>query len=429
MAAAPAAAPTVCPGPALRQQLREQGLDSPQVLRWLRDEDVETREDLVATFRSAPKVLEVAPCMAEAWAWAVRTGDSPFLANEEARQLLRRLREASRAVVRPIAEAIARTRRLRAKRPRPKAKARPEKDIDQEGREAAAREAVRRSLLWRPQTGVARGLLADDPLLGPIRAIYERRIAKFEARGVWAALKVLDSWTAYRQEYMGSGSELETVVALTNFVEEQQAATGPLSTWNKLDWVRRHLKIEFPLHEVPKPSRKAAEDTGVVAEVEQAVSIPPEYLVAFEECLRRMVIADDWRRVALAAGLEVAYSLVRVIHMNRSGFLTQSKLVCWLEAFRGKGKRQGARKPFKRAMVRHGITGLDIADVIFQAWDAWSRHRRLPLTARGDPEPLALKLPAASGATGSAARRRPAASGATGSETAATASGFRSDWL
>ena len=103
---------------------------------------------------------------------------------------------------------------------------------------------------------------------------------------MWAALKVLDSWTAYRQEYMGSGSELETVVALTNFVEEQQAATGPLSTWNKLDWVRRHLKIEFPLHEVPKPFRKAAEDTGVVAEVEQAVSIPPEYLVAFEECLR-----------------------------------------------------------------------------------------------------------------------------------------------
>ena len=181
---------------------------------------------------------------------------------------------------------------------------------------------------------------------GPIRAIYERRIAKFEAHGVWAALKVLDSWAAYRQECMGSGSELEMVVALTNFVEEQQAATGPLSTWNKLDWVRRHLKIEFPLHEVPKPSRKAAEDTGVVAEVEQAVSIPPEYLVAFEECLRRMVIADDWRRVALAAGLEVAYSLVRVIHMNRSGFLTQSKLVCaGSRPFAGKARGRAHGNP------------------------------------------------------------------------------------
>ena len=92
-----------------------------------------------------------------------------------------------------------------------------------------------------------------------------------------------------------------------------------------------------------------------------------------------MTEAEDWRRVALAAALEVAYSLVRMAHMNRSGFISEFPAVFWLEAFRGKGKRQGARRPFKWAMIRKGITGFDIAAVIYKAWDEWSRRRKIPL--------------------------------------------------
>ena len=259
MAEAAGAAGCCCPSEELVTQLRAEGMATEVVLGWLREEDVENREDLASAFRNGVDVMRAAPLMAEPWAWAVRTGRASWEANQDARALLSRLRKAAHAVVAPIQEALARTRRLRARRPKAKAKPRQEKDVDRDRREAAAAEAVRRSLQWRPKTGVAKGLPANDPLLQMIREIYTRRIIKFEARGVWAALKTLDEWVAYRAENSAVGSELEDLVLLTNFVEEQRAATAPLSTWNKLGWVRKHLKIELPIQEVPKPARKAGD--------------------------------------------------------------------------------------------------------------------------------------------------------------------------
>ena len=100
--------------------------------------------------------------------------------------------------------------------------------------------------------GIAKGLMGNDPVLGPIREIYTRRVAKFEARDVGGALKTLDSGVAYRTEHGAVGSEMEELVLLTNFIAEQPAAR------NELDWVRRHLKTEMPLTEPPTPARKAA---------------------------------------------------------------------------------------------------------------------------------------------------------------------------
>ncbi len=137
------------------------------------------------------------------------------------------------------------------------------KEVDNVRRAEAAGEAVRRSLSWRPQTGIAKGLSATDPLIPELRSIYERRIAKFEARGVWAALKVLDAWVKCRSEHRAVGTEQAEEVIITRFVEDQEAATGPLSTWQKLDWVRKHLKIEVPLHLLPKPAKQAGAD-GVI---------------------------------------------------------------------------------------------------------------------------------------------------------------------
>ena len=67
------------------------------------------------------------------------------------------------------------------------------------------------------------------------------------------------------------------------------------------------------------------------------MAVPPEYLVAYEEVLRRMEEAGDWRRVAVAAGLQVGYALVRPVHMGRSAFESEGSIVFWLEAYRGKG--------------------------------------------------------------------------------------------
>ena len=65
--------------------------------------------------------------------------------------------------------------------------------------------------------------------------------------------------------------------------------------------------------------------------------------------------------------------------MSRSSFISQSPVAFGLEAFRGKGKRQGARRPFKWAMIRQGITDLDVAQIIYDAWLSWSQRRKHPL--------------------------------------------------
>ncbi len=92
-----------------------------------------------------------------------------------------------------------------------------------------------------------------------------------------------------------------------------------------------------------------------------------------------MTKQGDRRRVALAAALQVALSLVRLVHMNRSLCISQSPVAFWLEAFRGNGKRQGARRPFKWAMIRQGITDLDAAQIIYDAWLCRSQRHELPL--------------------------------------------------
>ncbi len=151
MAADGAPTALVCPSPELIAQLRTEGLDSQQILKWLKAEDVESREDLAAAFRNAEEVIRVAAFVAEPWAWAVRTGQASWEANQEARHLLSRLRVAGREVVAPITEALARTKKARARRPRPKAQARQEKDLDQERRRRIPRAT-------RPQSSRAPGV-------------------------------------------------------------------------------------------------------------------------------------------------------------------------------------------------------------------------------------------------------------------------------
>ncbi len=358
--------------------LRDAGLWSPTMAAWLQQEQVTTEKDLAFCFRTAEKALLASPEIAEAWAWARARLPDCLDSALEARDLLQRLEDASRQAAGAMRAALRRAKPTRAKKPRPKAKHRQEADRDKSARRAAAEEAVRRSLEWRPRSGVGQGLKAGDPLIPEIVAITERRIMRFEARGVRDALKVLDQWLVYKVRLGRSGSEIEDEVLMTKFVEDQSAATGPLRVWTKLDWVKKHLKIEVPIQQVPKPAKKA-DESGAVKEESQAVAVPPEYAEAFEGCLQRMTQKKDWRRVALAAALEVAYSLVRVCHMNRSTFLSESPVTYWLDAFRGKGKQQGARRRFKWAMTRHGITGLDIGKIIFDVWEEWSKKRKIPL--------------------------------------------------
>ena len=162
----------------------------------------------------------------------MRASPSNWEAVKEVKALIWRLDQAAQEVTRPVEEALGRSARAKARRPKAKAKHKAERKVDTEKRSKAAQEAVRRSLSWRPETGIAKGLLAGDALIPVAQAIYERRISKFEARGVWTALNVLDRWIAHRAEKSRAGTELEDQVLMTAFVEDQKSATGPLNTWN-----------------------------------------------------------------------------------------------------------------------------------------------------------------------------------------------------
>ena len=360
--------------------LSEAGLLEPTLAAWLADEEVQTVTDLIHCFRTEADALRSAPIAHAAWRWANSTGPARWERTAADRRLAVRDLSMNERLGDPVAEARRRApKRARAVRPRAKGKPGPQKEKDRRDRLAAAAEAVRRSASWGPGTGIAQGIPRGDPLIDQVAALYTRRLAKFETNGIRAALRVLDAWVLYREEHSKLHSQAEQSVLMAEFVESQSSATGPLNVWNKLDWVRRHLKIEVPISEVPKPGRGETAATGRVEQAAQAVAAPPEYLVAFEEALRRMDSEGDWRRVALAAGLQVAYSLFRIAHMGRSQFLSTSTYVLWLEAFRGKGKREGARKPFKWAMPRHGISGLDVGGVIYEAWDEWSRSSKVAL--------------------------------------------------
>ena len=58
--------------------------------------------------------------------------------------------------------------------------------------------------------------------------------------------------------------------------------------------------------------------------------------------------------------------MIRPVHLGRSTLIHETGVSYWLEAFRGKGKRQGARGSFRWAMVRRGLTGFEVARVLYE---------------------------------------------------------------
>ena len=84
--------------------------------------------------------------------------------------------------------------------------------------------------------------------------------------------------------------------------------------------------------------------------------------------------------------------MVRIAHLGRSAFTHESAITYWLEAFRGKGKRQGARRAYTWAMIRHGLSGYDVAKVLYDVWFEWSEAVGYPLDyVVMDPESGACK--------------------------------------
>ena len=252
------------------------------------------------------------------------------------------------------------------------------KDLDKKARIKPAKAAVQLSLTWAPVAGLAQGLLPDDPLMPMVREVRLGRLSLFEPTGVWEAINNWRAWEAYLANHPTNDAPAAHRVMLAGFVQGHSAATGPLVAWNKFDFVKRHLKADIPLADVAKPAKGPGSD-GVVRQNQQAVAMPPEFLMAYETALERMVAASDWRRGPLAVSLEVAYALVRLVHMGRSQFTHMSDVSFWLAAYRGKGKREGARRAFTWAMLRLGLTNFDVGKVIYDIWLHWSKSKGFAL--------------------------------------------------
>ncbi len=364
--------------------LQEAGLASDEVVRWLQAELVETADDLAHCFRSAEAVRTQAPHMVDAWLLASRYQTEAWRGIAGVIQLVRETRQAAMFIAEAVRPTVAPKRQRHAARQR-RATGKPRvqplamsRAKDQVARTKAAAAATVLSLRWAPQAGIAQGLEPGDPLLAMVREVYEARLSLFEPKGLWAVINNWNAWADHHAKYAKTDSTPEARILLDTYIHSKTTATGPLAAWNQFEFARRHLKASLPISDIPKPPKGGGED-GIVKQSVQAVAMPPEYLMAYETCLENMVLASDWRRVPLAVALTVAYSLVRIVHMGRSTFKHVGDLVLWLEAYRGKGKREGARKSFLWAMVRHGITDFDIGEVIYSAWRMWSEKRGAPL--------------------------------------------------
>ena len=142
----------------------------------------------------------------------------------------------------------------------------------------------------------------------------------------------------------------------------------------------RHIDAPASLEGIKKPPRQAAGD-GLVKELDQAPTLPPGILVGIEHALAAMIKANTWDSVALSVALSLAYSLVRAVHVSRSTIAHYNAATLWCRAFRGKGKKDGVRRPFSWALVRHGPAGVDFGGHILERWTALSKNFGAPLNS------------------------------------------------
>ena len=81
---------------------------------------------------------------------------------------------------------------------------------------------------------------------------------------------------------------------------------------------------------------------------------------------------------------------MRLVHVNRAR-ITHCEDSLWCRAFRGKSKKDGARRPFRCVLVREGPAGVDIGGHILRKWTQYPKVAGKPLEY--------LCLDASSGAT------------------------------
>ena len=245
---------------------------------------------------------------------------------------------------------------------------------DEQARRAAAGVAVETSMSWGPSAGLTAAWPGTpESQQGAFKAACTRRIMKFEARVIYQHLRVWDQWATW-SEQRGLSLLTAALPVVEEFIETfTDAPTAGRSRWHSMAWLRTHLKSPYAVDPVHKPSRAAT--AGKVAEEQQAPVCEPELLVFLEREASRLRQCGDWRCGIVLGALVQTYGCMRFAHLQRSSLKHRMPTAFVGECFRGKSRIAGARPGFAWRCPAAGITGIPIAEWIFEAWGRWKEAR------------------------------------------------------
>ncbi len=240
--------------------------------------------------------------------------------------------------------------------------------MEQADREHAAADAVDLSLSWAPGAGLAAGLPMEGAFLARRRLACIARVSAYEVRVVRAALR---EWARFQAWLVQEGMQalpenfVYPAAIVEQYVAEQVSApTASLASWNALAWLKRHLKAPVEVDRSARP-RKAPSAGAAVQQTQQAEVAEPEMLMALEVELSRMERVRDWRMLVVASALICAYACMRFGHLQRSRPVRAAEVGVWFLAYRGK---QAGRAQFYWFLPRFGITGIDLAGLVWREW-------------------------------------------------------------
>ena len=236
---------------------------------------------------------------------------------------------------------------------------------DEQARHAASEVAVDISISWGPTAGLAAAWPGTpESQQGAFRSACTRRIMKFEAKVIYQHLRVWEQWRFWSEKRC-----LPLLATALPVVEEfietyTEAPTAARSRWHSMAWLRTHLKSPCAVDPVHKPTRAAT--AGKVIAEQQAPVCEPELLILLENEAAKLRLAGDWRCGVVLGALIQSYVCMRFEHLQRSNLTERMPTAFIGECFRGNSRVAGARPGFTWRCPAVGITGIPIAEWIFE---------------------------------------------------------------
>ena len=242
---------------------------------------------------------------------------------------------------------------------------------DSHTRMEMARRAVKLSLSWAPNFGIAGGGVA------PSEQWIQRcaaTISRYEFKVVKGAIGCWEAWTCWCKSKSIPVYCSESLL-WDDFIHGRSGAvTMPRTTWAQAEWLARNLKAPIPISDIKKPAKKES-TRGVVEEEQQTPVADPELLIHLEVIAKQLDATNHPDLGCVLAALVIAYGGVRHVHLSRARLVSISNLVVRAVVYRGKRTVAGARPSFKVHFPVKGTTGFEYGKVLWSRWNKCCREK------------------------------------------------------